>query len=597
MSTSFSSSGSTVSVSSDVGDDSAVEAKTISSNSADSCTWYASGSCNRPRTCYDCLNVQVASGECAILSNGMCVGLTEYSQFLDNQQNFGIYYKYYPSSNYTYCSADDTVCSACSSNWVSTYTTTGSIEAPTYCTGLDGCICLARCELPDWSTSILTSECDSNGNTGVDSNRTSTASRIGFALAVGLAFGVLLGLWGIKLLFRRHDGSGRGSSIPVDRETWTVPRRRRTGPQLALTGWKQLREKLIAIEKEVYGGTEVTTQARRENPITADAPDSSMEEGRMQHSKQISQLETQMVSQATTSTSSDYESSNVTKTTSSDTSDSCTWYAGKNCSQPRTGYDCLNVLLTTDDCAIDPNGACVSMSVYKQYLSDREYYEPQSRYFPSDNYTYCNVNDSVCSACITEWTTNYETTGSVGARTYCAGSDGCVCVAAAEIPNWDHTVIANQCDGSNDSDSVSSSEFSSGTRICIILGLCVSAVMIFTVFAVRKYAQPRNSGECRIESIANSETNTYCSDCLFVLGSAHRSSKGPQLSLIGWKSLREKLIETEHSFVKSDTTRLDSTTRSAEALAEAPEVTVEICSGPRQHTPQPVETQYMMAPM
>lgn len=264
--------------------------------------------------------------------------------------------------------------------------------------------------------------------------------------------------------------------------------------------------------------------------------------------------------------------SNATKTVSTNASDSCTWYSGERCTQPRTGYDCLNVLLDTDECVIDPNGACVSMSVYEQYLADREYYEPLSRYFPALNYTYCSANDSVCSTCIEEWTINYETTGSAGATMFCTGSDGCVCVAATEVPNWKQTVIANQCDESSNS----SQEFSSGTRICIILALCVSGVMVLAVFVIRRCIR----------------TGTRTP------GSAHHQPSGPQLSLTGWKSLREKLIETEHTSVNGDTARLDATARSAEVLAEAPTVTVEVCTVAvrRTETP-PSNPQYMMAPM
>ncbi|KAG6604693.1 uncharacterized protein IUM83_19204 [Phytophthora cinnamomi] len=261
-----------------------------------------------------------------------------------------------------------------------------------------------------------------------------------------------------------------------------------------------------------------------------------------------------MASNSTSSSGDAAGDAAVSKTTSFDAGDSCTWYAGQSCSQPRTGYDCLNVLLSTDECAIDPNGACVSMSVYEEYLADREYYEPLSRYFPASNYTYCSANDSVCSTCIAEWTSNYDTTGSTGTKTYCTGSDGCVCVAATEAPDWKQTVIANQCDSSSAGAS-SSDEFSSGTRICIILALCVGGVMIFSIFAVRRCIR-----------LASRVPGS---------GSAHHAPSGPQLSLAGWKSLREKLIETEHSFVRGDTTRLDATARSAEALAEAPAVTVE----------------------
>ncbi|KAG3158011.1 hypothetical protein PI126_g8033 [Phytophthora idaei] len=218
------------------------------------------------------------------------------------------------------------------------------------------------------------------------------------------------------------------------------------------------------------------------------------------------------------------------------------------------------MLLETDECAIDPNGACVSISVYKKYLSNREYDEPLSRYFSASNYTYCSTNDSICSTCITEWTTNYEMTGNAGSTRYCTGSDGCVCVAASGVPDWEQNVISRQCDGSSDSDSVSSPEFSSATQICVILGICFGAVMGFSVFAVRRWFR---------SAVSRSS------------GSAHYHPSGPQLSLTGWKSLREKLIETEHSFVNGGTTRLDATARSDESLSEAPSVIMESCEKPR----------------
>ncbi|KAJ8569312.1 hypothetical protein ON010_g5949 [Phytophthora cinnamomi] len=279
MNASHSSSGSTSSEGDNVGDVSTPVTKTDSSNTADSCTWYADESCKRPRTCYDCLNVPISSGECAIMPNGMCVNLDEYSHFFSTQEEFGIYYKYYPSSEYTYCSADDAACSACKSTWVGDYNNESTIETPSYCTGLDGCLCLARCELPDWASSIVADQCSPSGSTSTKSH-TSTAARIGFALAMGIAFGVLLGIWAIKLLLRgRGNGRGRGSYLPAVRETWTVPRRSPKGPQLELTAWKEMRENLIAIEQEAFGirteASAVKSQSRSEDSAVADA----LEEG------------------------------------------------------------------------------------------------------------------------------------------------------------------------------------------------------------------------------------------------------------------------------------------------------------------------------
>ncbi|KAL4114555.1 hypothetical protein PRIC2_014489 [Phytophthora ramorum] len=309
-----------------------------------------------------------------------------------------------------------------------------------------------------------------------------------------------------------------------------------------------------------------------------------------------------MASQSNSSTSEDVGDSTVAKTTSSNAGDSCTWYAGENCSQPRSGFDCLNVLLDTDECAIDPNGACVSMSVYAQYLSDREYYQPLSKYFPASDYSYCSTNDSVCATCISEWTTNYEATGTAGSTTYCTGSSGCVCVAAVEVPEWQQTVVAYQCGSASDSDS--SSEFSSGTRTCIILAMCVCGCLLLAVFVVRRYmrvAGPRNFGEFLSEwtNAANGELIIVCSMIAGPGSIPHPPPSGPQLSLAGWKSLREKLIETEHGFVRGDTARLDATVRSAESMTDASTVTVQVAPAPSRQTPSPAsfEPRYMMAPM
>ncbi|EGZ29126.1 hypothetical protein PHYSODRAFT_294421 [Phytophthora sojae] len=276
----------------------------------------------------------------------------------------------------------------------------------------------------------------------------------------------------------------------------------------------------------------------------------SISDRQVTQSKISSKQQTTKMSTNSTSTAGD--SRTVTKTTSSNAGDSCTWYAGESCSQPRTGYDCLNVLLSTDECAIDPNGACVSVSVYKES-------EPPSGYFPASNYSYCSANDSVCSTCLSEWTTDYETTGSTGTKTYCTGSDGCVCVAAVEVPNWEQTVIANKCDGSSTS-ADNFQDFSPGTQIGIILALCIGGVVLLSVFVVRRHSRraPVDHGPWYFPE---SE-------------SAHHAPSKPQLSLAGWKSLREKLIEAEHELVEGDTVRLDVPTRSPELLVEGPTATL-----------------------
>ncbi|POM78066.1 Hypothetical protein PHPALM_4451, partial [Phytophthora palmivora] len=174
------------------------------------------------------------------------------------------------------------------------------------------------------------------------------------------------------------------------------------------------------------------------------------------------------------------------KSVSSNAGDSCTWYNDGECTRPRTCADCLNVLLSTDSCAVDPSGGCVSMSQYESYLANRYYYTPLQRYFPSSEYTYCSANDSVCATCTEQWNTNFASTGSAGLSSYCTGTNGCVCIADCEVPDWQDTVINDQCN-SNDSGSGADSGTSMATRITvsIFVGVAVAVLLAFATWGVR----------------------------------------------------------------------------------------------------------------
>ncbi|KAF1791347.1 hypothetical protein GQ600_11031 [Phytophthora cactorum] len=161
------------------------------------------------------------------------------------------------------------------------------------------------------------------------------------------------------------------------------------------------------------------------------------------------------------------------------------WRLGQVLHAARTCADCLNVLLSTDSCAVDPRGACVSMSQYESYLANRYYYTPLQRYFPSSEYTYCSANDSVCATCSEQWNANFASTGSAGMSLYCTGTDGCVCIADCEIPDWKDTVINDQCTASG-SGSGADSGSSMATRI---------TVSIFVGVAVA-VSSPSRRGEC-----------------------------------------------------------------------------------------------------
>lgn len=104
--------------------------------------------------------------------------------------------KYYPSDNYTYCSALDATCQLCKQKWIQDYYTFGNTPAIPFCTGAGGCVCVAYCELPGWTDTVLGNQCSSSGGiTDIDSPKLfgSVGLTIGFvvlflAVVVGARF-------------------------------------------------------------------------------------------------------------------------------------------------------------------------------------------------------------------------------------------------------------------------------------------------------------------------------------------------------------------------------------------------------------------------
>ncbi|KAG3020407.1 hypothetical protein PC128_g15589 [Phytophthora cactorum] len=267
------------------------------------------------------------------------------------------------------------------------------------------------------------------------------------------------------------------------------------------------------------------------------------------------------------------------KSVSSNSGDSCAWYDDGECTRPRTCADCLNVLLSTDSCAVDPRGACVSMSQYESYLANRYYYTPLQRYFPSSEYTYCSANDSVCATCSEQWNANFASTGSAGMSSYCTGTDGCVCIADCEIPDWKDTVINDQCTASG-SGSGADSGSSMATRITvsIFVGVAVAVFLAFATWGVRRFINRRQYG---LEVIYR-ETRTR----------PRPPPAGPQLSLSGWKSLRQNLIDSEHGFIGSEAVTLQRNAQGSFTPAtteNAPEIRVEQGEGFRPASPGELE--------
>ncbi|KAF1322149.1 hypothetical protein FI667_g11518, partial [Globisporangium splendens] len=228
------------------------------------------------------------------------------------------------------------------------------------------------------------------------------------------------------------------------------------------------------------------------------------------------------------------------KSVSTNFGDSCTWYQGNRCYLPRDCYDCINVNLQRDSCAVDPNGMCVSMSTYQRYASqqdasDADFYG----FFPSANFTYCPLSDATCRQCKERWRQQYWNSGIVTQGATCVGAGGCICVSMCERPNRINSIVSSQCSYfgtfGNPSNAIKGAYIAVGLVGFFLLGL-----IVFRTWAKsrRDRAESRARHERR-ERRRNREPRT-----------------GPPLALTGWNSLRAGLLESEREFIQGEKPKL-----------------------------------------
>lgn len=126
------------------------------------CMWkqQSSDACDTPRSCYDCLNTRLGSGvDCVITSAGLCSTLTDYVW----QQDYRLHRSdntssFFPSTNTTYCEANDSVCATCRARQ-STDPAFVADHPSQFCVGASGCVCLAYCDSPGYSSAVAFTHC------------------------------------------------------------------------------------------------------------------------------------------------------------------------------------------------------------------------------------------------------------------------------------------------------------------------------------------------------------------------------------------------------------------------------------------------------
>lgn len=233
-----------------------------------SCSYYNAtdgSACRQPRTCYDCLNVDVAdvADGCVLSASGFCEEMSSYNYLADYRRNLtdaelrsSGWYNFFPAANSSYCEAADPACKLCDelvSNGSSVYSmawddSNTSVEIyRQYCLGTDGCVCIMACESSDWEDNMM-ADC-SNPASAVDDEDVSSSS---YSTLLPLFFLLQVLLLG-AFIYRR---------MLLSRLMRAGPRPQAAGPynnvnaisspsnRLRLSGWRKLQSDQIERERK-----------------------------------------------------------------------------------------------------------------------------------------------------------------------------------------------------------------------------------------------------------------------------------------------------------------------------------------------------------
>lgn len=214
---------------------------------------------------------------------------------------------------------------------------------------------------------------------------------------------------------------------------------------------------------------------------------------------------------------------------------------------------CRLTALLSRQCAINPDGECVGSAEYESYLQSQAYFIPNYKYYSSTDYSYCSSDDATCSSCIANWSTHMSS--EVSSSAICTGTDGCICLAPCEVTDRTYTILhTDEC--TSDSGSGSSSSMSATERILVAIAVGAAVGLFFygMVWVLRRYLRlihERDQGWCRHSLLSCDlhvhRTNDACVPTTAMRAASRQPQRGPLLNLNGWKSLQQKLVETERA--------------------------------------------------
>ncbi|KAF1790239.1 hypothetical protein GQ600_23841 [Phytophthora cactorum] len=496
----------------------------VGNSDGDTCSYHAvqeGESCRKPRTCYECLNSDVAgvSDGCLLAPSGFCEDMSSYDSTLDYRRNITGedlsltgWYNYFPSVNSTYCEPTDEACVLCdelvnngslsqASHWgFKTENVSTEVERQ-LCIGTDGCVCVMACETDNWEAN-MPAECDANGS----------AKHHELQHLVDILFGVA-------------SGTTRGFMYKRGLCRRTAPRPRPEGPynnvnaisspsnDCGFRAGRKCKIPPVYVIARVEGATiqaegcntqaqPLSPQVSARNSDTARAAYTQVQDEsgtatsssreRNNSGKQLVWIATSWsskgpmrrgqpvpVSRGLSASRPPSQCSKLGGMPSSRTNsdlDTCAYYGlepGERCFTHRSCYDCLNVPVATDPegCVLSQFGYCMSMVFYDYTLDYRVTTGPNAdsgspynfsgglyHQYPAANTTYCEATDPACVEC-NAIALNYSRHDNFLARStkFCLGESGCVCVLSCEPTN---RVLCDDLDSSSVADANSDSSTS-----------------------------------------------------------------------------------------------------------------------------------------
>lgn len=145
------------------------------------------------------------------------------------------------------------------------------------------------------------------------------------------------------------------------------------------------------------------------------------------------------------------------------------------------------------------------------------------------------MGDTTCDDCNTDWLNAYLHTNSPPANdAKCVGADGCVCLAACTRPTRETLIVDEFCPLFGTQTTRILAFGAVGIGVC----LCFALLAMLTRWTLNRFTP--ESMTLPPESVQRERRRR-------ARRRPRREPSGPQLSLSGWKAMREQLIQSEHT--------------------------------------------------